>query len=165
MYFKNRVLDEVLEVLGDQTNVGAEELDKLVYLEQVSLTFIVWIDTRAYILVCTMVHTHQVIKETLRLYPLGGGAFSKEAPTGCLISGYDVPKGTSLWVNHCNSCISILLFKAYCMGVSKCRTLPVYPVHTVTRKAILILPRMWFCLLYTSPSPRDATLSRMPSSA
>ena len=25
--------------------------------------------------------------------------------------------------------------------------------------------RPWFCLLYTSPSPRDATLSRMPSSA
>ena len=24
---------------------------------------------------------------------------------------------------------------------------------------------MWDCLLYTSPSPRDATLSRMPSSA
>ena len=23
----------------------------------------------------------------------------------------------------------------------------------------------WYCLLYTSPSPRDATLSRMPSSA
>ena len=23
----------------------------------------------------------------------------------------------------------------------------------------------WACLLYTSPSPRDATLSRMPSSA
>ena len=26
-------------------------------------------------------------------------------------------------------------------------------------------PRFYFCLLYTSPSPRDATLSRMPSSA
>ena len=25
--------------------------------------------------------------------------------------------------------------------------------------------RVWTCLLYTSPSPRDATLSRMPSSA
>ena len=25
--------------------------------------------------------------------------------------------------------------------------------------------RFWHCLLYTSPSPRDATLSRMPSSA
>ena len=25
--------------------------------------------------------------------------------------------------------------------------------------------RLRFCLLYTSPSPRDATLSRMPSSA
>ena len=24
---------------------------------------------------------------------------------------------------------------------------------------------LWGCLLYTSPSPRDATLSRMPSSA
>ena len=27
------------------------------------------------------------------------------------------------------------------------------------------LHRYWDCLLYTSPSPRDATLSRMPSSA
>ena len=26
-------------------------------------------------------------------------------------------------------------------------------------------PQLWSCLLYTSPSPRDATLSRMPSSA
>ena len=26
-------------------------------------------------------------------------------------------------------------------------------------------PSMGICLLYTSPSPRDATLSRMPSSA
>ena len=26
-------------------------------------------------------------------------------------------------------------------------------------------PNIWPCLLYTSPSPRDATLSRMPSSA
>ena len=26
-------------------------------------------------------------------------------------------------------------------------------------------PDAWTCLLYTSPSPRDATLSRMPSSA
>ena len=25
--------------------------------------------------------------------------------------------------------------------------------------------KYWFCLLYTSPSPRDNTLSRMPSSA
>ena len=28
-----------------------------------------------------------------------------------------------------------------------------------------ILEELEFCLLYTSPSPRDATLSRMPSSA
>ena len=35
---------------------------------------------------------------------------------------------------------------------------------------LLLVPPMqrlasWTCLLYTSPSPRDATLSRMPSSA
>ena len=28
-----------------------------------------------------------------------------------------------------------------------------------------IAQQNWVCLLYTSPSPRDATLSRMPSSA
>ena len=30
---------------------------------------------------------------------------------------------------------------------------------------VLALPEFSDCLLYTSPSPRDATLSRMPSSA
>ena len=35
------------------------------------------------------------------------------------------------------------------------------------RKEVFILPKQQIkgCLLYTSPSPRDATLSRMPSSA
>ena len=33
------------------------------------------------------------------------------------------------------------------------------------RKYIVRLHNKYFCLLYTSPSPRDATLSRMPSSA
>ena len=35
----------------------------------------------------------------------------------------------------------------------------------VMRKDIRNNDRVIFCLLYTSPSPRDATLSRMPSSA
>ena len=30
---------------------------------------------------------------------------------------------------------------------------------------IISIKNGWACLLYTSPSPRDATLSRMPSSA
>ena len=33
------------------------------------------------------------------------------------------------------------------------------------RTEIQVEARCWCCLLYTSPSPRDATLSRMPSSA
>ena len=32
-------------------------------------------------------------------------------------------------------------------------------------KSLLNIDYNLFCLLYTSPSPRDATLSRMPSSA
>ena len=39
----------------------------------------------------------------------------------------------------------------------------------VSRRKILVFSQLhaleWICLLYTSPSPRDATLSRMPSSA
>ena len=31
--------------------------------------------------------------------------------------------------------------------------------------ALVAVAETWSCLLYTSPSPRDATLSRMPSSA
>ena len=34
-----------------------------------------------------------------------------------------------------------------------------------TRSTELRIPVEYICLLYTSPSPRDATLSRMPSSA
>ena len=39
-------------------------------------------------------------------------------------------------------------------------------VRTLDGQAVLYRPvRNMNCLLYTSPSPRDATLSRMPSSA
>ena len=34
-----------------------------------------------------------------------------------------------------------------------------------TKELVITVDRLKPCLLYTSPSPRDATLSRMPSSA
>ena len=37
--------------------------------------------------------------------------------------------------------------------------------HIKLSKQIQKIHQNGFCLLYTSPSPRDATLSRMPSSA
>ena len=48
-----------------------------------------------------------------------------------------------------------------------------YPIHTVSAKpektskecAILLIHGFGACLLYTSPSPRDLSTSRMPSSA
>ena len=33
------------------------------------------------------------------------------------------------------------------------------------RTRVYVTTRSWLCLLYTSPSPRDGLLSRMPSSA
>ena len=38
-------------------------------------------------------------------------------------------------------------------------------VYISARKAPALAEKAKDCLLYTSPSPRDATLSRMPSSA
>ena len=37
--------------------------------------------------------------------------------------------------------------------------------HDLTIEIAIEVEHMRLCLLYTSPSPRDATLSRMPSSA
>ena len=39
------------------------------------------------------------------------------------------------------------------------------PVRHWSNKGLLILALILICLLYTSPSPRDRSLSRMPSSA
>ena len=38
-------------------------------------------------------------------------------------------------------------------------------VHPWMKTWVLVSDHPYYCLLYTSPSPRDATLSRMPSSA
>ena len=40
-----------------------------------------------------------------------------------------------------------------------------YPQSQYTADSYVMIGEYYFCLLYTSPSPRDATLSRMPSSA
>ena len=45
---------------------------------------------------------------------------------------------------------------------------PMYPegdLGPAQRRLTLFLEQYWGCLLYTSPSPRDRTRSRMPSSA
>ena len=40
------------------------------------------------------------------------------------------------------------------------------PFAVIQGKELTILPKdLYICLLYTSPSPRDGLLSRMPSSA
>ena len=47
---------------------------------------------------------------------------------------------------------------------TSCKT--VKPEKDFTAKELILLAEMKYpCLLYTSPSPRDSTSSRMPSSA
>ena len=54
------------------------------------------------------------------------------------------------------------LFKAF-IPKSKIKTLDELEQFIQTKSAWV--SQVTLCLLYTSPSPRDATLSRMPSSA
>ena len=70
--------------------------------------------------------------------------------------------------------ICLLLFSTFIASLSGNITFAEEPKLQIPEGAsIRLVPvkKQWFlgenilCLLYTSPSPRDATLSRMPSSA
>ena len=54
---------------------------------------------------------------------------------------------------------------ALLVGAGVVTTSPSHPVSVTVRGGLASLGASNACLLYTSPSPRDATLSRMPSSA
>jgi len=45
------------------------------------------------------------------------------------------------------------------------RIYPEEDLSSATERLTLFLIQYWGCLLYTSPSPRDISTSRMPSSA
>ena len=59
----------------------------------------------------------------------------------------------------------------YNIGVDNCSSQTISlskennPKNGITTFDLVLIQKHIFCLLYTSPSPRDATLSRMPSSA
>ena len=50
-------------------------------------------------------------------------------------------------------------------GVNGKLKIVLHDVSGTLIRALGTIERRGYCLLYTSPSPRDATLSRMPSSA
>ena len=62
---------------------------------------------------------------------------------------------------HINSTIYINYKCRYCKKSMK----PVYSTEAAPGMYLIANPNYWTCLLYTSPSPRDRSLSRMPSSA
>ena len=83
----------------------------------------------------------------------GSGATAEDARAGCARALRCVPHGARLlWVHAYQS----LLFNAACAA----RLRAPWPRDGAVA-GDLVMP----CLLYTSPSPRDRTRSRMPSSA
>ena len=56
----------------------------------------------------------------------------------------------------------ILMIKGKAESLEEDKT---YSIHSGKKLPTVIRLRYYVCLLYTSPSPRDRTRSRMPSSA
>eukprot|EP00656_Telonema_subtile_P036392 TRINITY_DN40385_c0_g1_i1.p1 TRINITY_DN40385_c0_g1~~TRINITY_DN40385_c0_g1_i1.p1 ORF type:complete len:107 (+),score=15.15 TRINITY_DN40385_c0_g1_i1:115-435(+) len=90
-------------------------------------------------------------------YPCPGGTYQPKSngsaawPAACLtcpVGHYCGPQ-SSTWNHTCPE-------GTYCPPGST------YPLHC---PGAAYCPRNTYCLLYTSPSPRDRTRSRMPSSA
>ena len=63
-----------------------------------------------------------------------------------------------------NKRFGIAKMKGQCLWARISRAKPSSPSPSALKR-LANHERPWGCLLYTSPSPRDATLSRMPSSA
>ena len=77
-------------------------------------------------------------------------------------------KKTSLYQLHQESNAKFVEFAGYQMPIQYSEG--IVEEHKFTRNHSGIfdvshMGQLFICLLYTSPSPRDATLSRMPSSA
>ena len=58
------------------------------------------------------------------------------------------------------------VYNQYLKRYTACQVAYIAPPDSVSKQPwAVILSLDWVCLLYTSPSPRDRTRSRMPSSA
>ena len=68
------------------------------------------------------------------------------------------------WMSHTDGCILLLL--GFILLTWTLENRIIYLVGFVFGLSVTLFAILYMgCLLYTSPSPRDATLSRMPSSA
>ena len=87
--------------------------------------------------------------------------FANEDDHHQLICTYNIPQNQDNFIEGIDT---IALHR-------KKQTNTLYTINSLNENGRLVIPCGWYgenphaCLLYTSPSPRDATLSRMPSSA
>ena len=92
-----------------------------------------------------------------------------------LLMGFSLRRGGSagarsvrpgLWILGGGLLLPVAVLSAL-MAYNVARSAQLDPQTSRGALVVSVTARMWWwdCLLYTSPSPRDATLSRMPSSA
>ncbi|XP_055831033.1 trimethyltridecatetraene synthase-like [Solanum dulcamara] len=75
----------VIEVL----NKAREELDRVISRER-------WVEEKD----CTQLpYIESILNETFRLHPLGTILAPHYSTQDCNVAGYDIPKGTTIWVN------------------------------------------------------------------
>ena len=91
----------------------------------------------------------------------GGGAFSGKDPSKVDRSAAYATRHIAKNLVAAGVCDEILVQVSYAIGVAKPTNIYVNTYGSAKVK----MNDSKICLLYTSPSPRDATLSRMPSSA
>ena len=100
-------------------------------------------------------HTKDVLTLGFSVFPLA----LFQNPTAQALYQYTVLALIFIWIASVLYCIFTVHRSPYFNEIQKLKWL----------LFILILPYFgalaWFCLLYTSPSPRDLSTSRMPSSA
>ena len=105
------------------------------------------------------------ISEVHCLILFGSRALEKETANSDIDIAFYSPNS----INESKIREDLYLIATQC-GIDKIDIVPIngrdrYLEHQIATYGKVLFKRSSFCLLYTSPSPRDATLSRMPSSA
>ena len=156
------LLTAVGAVFGENKRLSFEDVQGKSPFEYASLGFISWypnenaylVKSKGQILKITVPDLDTTVFLTPTDFVIGGKNIlesknlNKEAPWVQTISQNmdDILKTSTFWLSKDGSMI-----------------LMAYDKEKIWRRSFFAT--YYYCLLYTSPSPRDATLSRMPSSA
>ena len=106
----------------------------------------------------TTIRTTEVPNSTRLYYSLSGDGIDEDDLSQGSLTGSGVVKGNKFLINH-------TLAKDLVTEGNETLEIKLFTDADLTQQVGETVEVLIFCLLYTSPSPRDRTRSRMPSSA